>query len=210
MKKKILITDDHTIVRRGVVSLLKEHFPFFEMDEAESFNETISLLNKCTYDLIILDLNLADGNAEGLVKKIKSINDKLPIVVFSMFPKEVMEGPMLKLGVSKYVNKSENLLLLRDAVESVFQGKNKINHQVLSPGVENPFERLSPKELSVMFALLEGLTNAEIAVKMDLKASTIATYKQRVFEKLSLQNTTQLVKLAIQFNIYSLSLKNEL
>ena len=205
MKKRILITDDHTIVRRGVVSLLKEYFPFAELIEADSLQSSLDSLNAGKVDLIILDLNLPDANAENLVKKIRTEFSKLPIIIFSMFPKEVMEAPMAKFGVVNYINKSENLLLLKDAVDNVFHG-NKLQHKLEIDGqADNPFDELSPKELSVMFSLLEGHSNKEICDQMGLKASTVATYKQRVFEKLAIQNTTQLVKLAIQFNLYHLS-----
>jgi DNA-binding NarL/FixJ family response regulator len=205
LKKRILITDDHTIVRRGVVSVLKEYFPFADLIEADSLQTSIDALSKDNFDLIILDLNLPDANAENLVKSIRSQFTKLPIIVFSMFPKEVMEGPMSKLGVVCYINKSENLLLLKEAVDNVFHG-NKVQYKLEVEGhAENPFEELSPKELTVMFSLLEGHSNKEICDQMGLKASTVATYKQRVFEKLAIQNTTQLVKLAIQFNVYHLS-----
>lgn len=205
MKKKILITDDHTIVRRGVVSLLKEYFPFAELIEADSLQSSLDILNTGQVDLIILDLNLPDANAEHLVKKIRIEFSKLPIIIFSMFPKEVMEGPMAKLGVVNYINKSENLLLLKEAVDNVFHG-NKVQQKLEVDGqADNPFDELSPKELTVMFSLLEGHSNKEICDQMGVKASTVATYKQRVFEKLAIQNTTQLVKLAIQFNLYHLS-----
>ena len=99
MKKRILITDDHTIVRRGVVSLLKEYYPFPEFIEADSLQSSIQVLNSSKIDLVILDLNLPDANAENLVKKIRTMFFKLPIIVFSMFPKDVMKAPMAKLGI---------------------------------------------------------------------------------------------------------------
>ncbi len=188
-----------------MVSVLKEYFPFADLIEADSLQSSLKVLDTMLIDLIILDLNLPDANAENLVKSIRNQYSKLPIIVFSMFPKEVMEGPMSKLGVVAYVNKTENLLLLKEAVDNIFHGariRQKIDQEAIT---DNPFELLSPKELSVMFSLLEGHSNKEICDQMGLKASTIATYKQRIFEKLAVQNATQLVKLAIQFNLYHLS-----
>lgn len=205
MKKKILITDDHTIVRRGVVSLLKEHFPFCVLYEAESFKETIDQLKAQSVDLLILDLNLPDANAENLVMQIKKDFTTLPIIIFSMFPKEVMELPMQKLGVNVYINKSEHLLKLRDAVDAIFLGKRKQENISQDSHKVNPFENLSPKELSVMFSLLEGHSNSQICTELNLKASTISTFKQRIFQKLGIQSTAELVKIAMQFNVYHLS-----
>lgn len=203
MIKHILITDDHTIVRKGVVSLLKDNFPFFETDEAETAVDTIKCLKQKKYDLLILDLNLPDANAEKLIKQVKLEAGNTPIIVFSMFPVNVMEKPMLKLGASKYVNKADDLNKLKRAVEEVILGRltgvaasNTVSSQV------SPFADLSPKELSVMIALFEGKSNKEIARDLSLSASTIATYKQRVLEKTKAHSITELLKVAIQFNLY--------
>lgn len=203
MKKHILVTDDHTIVRKGVVSLLKDNFPFFVMDEAESAAETVAYLKKRNYDLLILDLNLPDANAEKIIKQVTLESKDTPIIIFSMFPVNVMEKPMLKLGASKYVNKGDDLNKLKRAVEEIILGKNITSPVDQSlPQQENPFVDLSPKELSVMLALFDGKSNKEIANELSLSASTIATYKQRVLEKTKSTSITELLKVAIQFNVF--------
>lgn len=204
IKKQILITDDHTIVRKGVVGLLKDNFPFCESDEAETADETIKKLQQKKYDLLILDLNLPDANAEKFINLVKREAGDTPIIVFSMFPVNVMEKPMVKLGVSKYINKAEDLRKLKRAVEEVISGK--VSATILeesTPQPTSPFATLTPKELSVMIALFEGKSNKEIAQDHSLSPSTIATYKQRVLEKTHTKSITDLLKMAIQFNVYS-------
>ena len=204
MKKRILITDDHTIVRKGVVSLLKDNFPFFESEEAETAAETIKHLKQNKYDLLILDLNLPDANVEKFINLVKLEAKNTPIIVFSMFPINVMEKPMIKLGVSKYINKAEDLIKLKRAVEEVILGKiTAPSNEESVPQKMSPFASLSPKELLVMISLFDGKTNKEIADEHSLSPSTIATYKQRLLEKTHSKSITDLLKIAIQFNVYS-------
>jgi DNA-binding NarL/FixJ family response regulator len=204
IKKQILITDDHSIVRKGVVGFLKENFPFYETEEAESAAETIEKVRNRQYDLLILDLNLPDANAEKFIKLVKREAGDTHLIVFSMFPANVMEKPMDKLGVSKYINKAEDLRKLKRAVEDVISGKVKTSPSDESPPQpQSPFASLSPKELSVMIALFDGKSNKEIADQQSLSPSTIATYKQRVLEKTQTKSFTDLLKVAIQFNVYS-------
>ncbi len=204
MKKQILVTDDHTIVRKGVVSLLKENFPFFQTAEAETAAETIRFLKQHTYDLLILDLNLPDANAEKVISQVRQEAMNTPIIVFSMFPVNVMEKPMLKLGVSKYVNKGDDLNKLLRAVEEIVLGRVHVEmpEEKQMQG-ESPFAELSPKELSVMMSLFDGKSNKQIAHDLDLSASTVATYKQRVLEKTNTSSLTDLLKVAMKFNVYS-------
>lgn len=204
MIKKILITDDHTIVRKGVVSLLKERFPFLEAEEAETAADAIALLKKNYYDLLILDLNLPDANAEKLINLVKVEAKETPIIVFSMFPASVMEKSMLKLGAAKYVSKGDDIKKLQRAVEEVVLGKIfSMDESKMSTEQESPFSILSPKELSVMIAFFDGKSNKEVADALSLSASTVATYKQRLLEKTKTHSITELLKIALQFNVYN-------
>lgn len=205
MKKKILIVDDHTIVRKGVQGLINKNFPSFETCEAGTAAEAIAILSNHQFDLLILDLNLPDANAEKVIHQIKSASHDSHTIVFSMFPINVMEKPMLKLGVSKYVNKGEDIDLLKNAIEAVLYGTIKIKKSFSkSVEKESPFSDLSPKELSVMMAFFDGKSNKQIAENLSLSQSTVATYKQRVLEKTGATSMTDLLKIAIQFNLYSL------
>jgi two-component system response regulator FimZ (fimbrial Z protein)/two-component system response regulator EvgA len=204
MNKKILIVDDHTIVRKGVLGLIKDNFSTFQTSEAGTAAEAIAILKNHQFDLLILDLNLPDANAEKVIHQIKSAAQETPIVVFSMFPINVMEKPMLKLGVAKYVNKGEDIVLLRNAIEAVLYGTVKVRKSFgKSIEKESPFADLSPKELSVMMAFFDGKTNKQIAEDLSLSQSTVGTYKQRVLEKTGADSITELLKIAIQFNVYS-------
>jgi DNA-binding NarL/FixJ family response regulator len=206
MKKKLLVVDDHEIVRKGVINYLKGFFTSMEFLEASNMSETISLIELEKPDLIILDLNLPDSNAEGLVLQVKKASQHSPIVVFSMFPEDVMKKPMTQLGISQYVNKGSNLAKLKDAVNWELNNHQKTRQDIKKEKEpSNPFAVLSPQELSVMFALLEGHTNKSISKQLQIGQSTVATYKQRILEKLMVSSTAEMIKLAVQFNLYHLS-----
>lgn len=194
------------VVRKGVAALLSERYPFFEIWEADSIHKTRTLLNSEKFDLLILDLNLQDQTTEELIVEVLAVQKDLPVVIYSMFPCEIMEGPMVKLGVRAYVSKSDNMLMLRDAIDEALMGRRRKPVKVTPPNPEeNLFAQLSPKELSVMFGILEGKTNAMIAGQMNLRAPTIATFKKRIFEKLAVKNSTELLKLALKFKMYHIS-----
>jgi len=210
MNKKILIVDDHTIVRKGLLGLIKDNFSTFTTNEASSAAEAISELKKDQFDLLVLDLNLPDSNAEKVIHQIKSAAHNTPIIVFSMFPIKIMEKPMLKLGVAKYLNKGDDIGLLKNAIQDTLYGTNNIKKSFCKKNdKENPFSDLSPKELSVMMALFDGKRNVEIAQELSLSQSTVATFKQRILEKTGVESITKLLKIAIQFNVYSIVEKKD-
>jgi len=203
MGKKILIVDDHIIVRKGVLALIRDWFSTFITNEASSAAEALAELKKNQFDLLIIDLNLPDANAEKVIHQIKSASHDTPIIVLSMFPVNIMEKNVLKLGVAKYLFKGDDIGLLKKAIETIIYGtlKNK-KSSGLTMGNNNPFIHLSPKELSVMLYLFDGKRNNEIAAELSLSQSTIATFKQRILEKTGADSITTLLKIAIQFNVY--------
>ena len=199
---QILVVDDHEIVRKGVITFLFDRFSNLRFTEAGTAKKALELLNQVFFDLIVLDLNLPDLNAEKLVKEVRTHSPKSSIIVFSMFSEEVMRFPMQKLVVRHYINKGSPLSKLGDVVFQELNKSTSINsinqEDVISA---NPFSALSPQELAILFGIIEGKTNKAVAASLNLSASTVATYKQRIFEKTQVSNTADLVKLAAQFSI---------
>lgn len=203
MKKQILVSDDHTIVRKGVVNLIQEHFPFIETGEAENGAATIQQLRSRRYDLLILDLNLPDASADKIMNMMRTEAIHIPVIVFSMYPVQVMEKSMLKLGAARYVSKGDELKYLKWAIEEVLLGKKTGQLGTDMPdSISNPFASLTPKELTVMIALFDGKSNKEIAEEYALSPSTVATYKQRMLEKTGSRSVTDMLKVAMQFHLY--------
>ena len=115
-KFEILIIDDHEIVRFGMIQVLEQKFIGLKISESPNANHALALLKEHDYDLIISDLNLPDISSHELIKAIRKVEKRTPIIVFSMFPKDVMENAMSSLNIQKYVYNGDVLQILTEAV----------------------------------------------------------------------------------------------
>ncbi len=204
---KIIIADDHEIVRSGVKFTLMSQENFHVEDEVSSFSELISLLSKKSYDFLILDLNLGDKNG---IHSIREITDKfktLPILILSMFPEDPYALQSIQAGASGYLNKKMVSKELIHAINSILEGKTYINQSYketlpygtpLSKTSKSTVESLSKREFEVYSLIASGITYKEIAEKLSLSPKTVSTYRTRILEKLSLSNTSQLIHFALQ------------
>jgi len=204
---KIIIADDHEIVRSGVKFTIASQDNLHIENEASSFSELIDLLSKKSYDFLILDLNLGDKNGIHSIREINDLFDKLPILVLSMFPEDPYALQSIQAGASGYLNKkmaSEELLL---AINSIIEGKTYVSQaymETLPYGTDlkkshkNSIESLSEREFEVYTLITAGITYKEIAEKLALSPKTISTYRTRILEKLGLSNLNQLIHFALQ------------
>jgi DNA-binding NarL/FixJ family response regulator len=204
---KIIIADDHEIVRSGVKFTIASQENFYIEDEASSFSELIDLLSKKSYDFLILDLNLGDKNGIPSIREISNQFNELPILVLSMFPEDPYALQSIHAGASGYLNKkmvSEELLL---AINSIIEGKTYINQahmETLPYGTDldkthkSSVKSLSKREFEVYSLIASGITSKEIAEKLALSPKTISTFRTRILKKLSLSNTSQLIHFALQ------------
>ena len=203
-KFEILIIDDHEIVRFGMVQVLQQKFIGLKISESSDANSALNLLKDHDYDLIISDLNLPDISSHELIKTLRKVDKNTPIIVFSMFPKEVMENAMSSLNIQKYVHKGDGLQILTEAVFEIMgnieNGKKSKKIKSSSDSI-TPFEKLSAKELEVMMLYLQGKSTTDICGILTLKPSTVSTYKARIFIKLEVTNIAALTKLAFYYNV---------
>ena len=202
-KFEILIIDDHEIVRFGMIQVLEQKFIGLKISESPNANHALGLLQEYDYDLIISDLNLPDISSHELIKAIRKVEKRTPIIVFSMFPKDVMENAMSSLNIQKYVYKGDGLQILTEAVfeimNNIENGKN--NKKIQTSNDVTPFEKLSAKESEVMMLYLQGNSTTDICQILNLKPSTVSTYKARIFVKLDVTNIAALIKLAFYYNV---------
>ena len=204
---KIVIADDHEIVRSGVKFTIEPQKNMHIEDEASSFSELIDLLSKKSYDFLILDLNLGDKNGIHSIREINDLFDALPILVLSMFPEDPYALQSIQAGASGYLNKKMVSEELITAVNSIIKGQIYINRsymETLSYGTsldktpKSSIESLSKREFEVYSMIASGITYKEIAEKLTLSPKTISTYRTRILEKLSLSNTSQIIHHALQ------------
>lgn len=204
---KILVADDHEIVRAGVKLLLEKYIDAHSITEASSYKETITLLHTEPFDILLLDLNLGDKNGMYIIREISDQFPDLPIIVLSMFPENPYALQSIHEGASAYVCKTSLSEELLSAIESVQKHQKYLNPDYLETlPYGTPLEKtkkssiilLSEREYEVYSLITEGLTFKEISQKLGVSPKTISTYKTRILSKLSLENTTQLIQFALQ------------
>jgi DNA-binding NarL/FixJ family response regulator len=206
---RIIIADDHDIVRSGLELILSKE-PDLELTAmAASYEELTELLEGEEADLLILDLNLGDRNGLGAIRELRERFGSLPILVLSMYPEELYAIQAIKAGASGYLNKRAISGELVQAIQRVLAGEKYISEAVeeellygTSLEEESPVtEILSERELQVLSLLAAGKSTGEIGALLSISPKTVSTYRARMREKLSLENTAQLIQYALQNNI---------
>jgi DNA-binding NarL/FixJ family response regulator len=203
-----LIADDHSIVRQGVSLLLKELFFNVKIFHAGSFKETLRIIKEDKIDLLILDINFPDGNSLNIMSDAKMIQPEMKILIFSALDEDIYALRYLNAGASGYLNKGSNEDEMKQAFKSMIVSgkyitqniKDRILDSYISKKPINPLEQLSNREVEVARLLIKGYGNLEIAEMLNVKKSTVSTFKNRIFEKLEIDNLADLIDF---FNLYS-------
>lgn len=200
---KIILADDHSVVRHGISIILKESFSSLVIAHADDFLKVLSLLKEQSFDLIVLDISIPEGKGIQMVDLIKTIQPDVKILIFSAHEEELYALRYLKAGADGYLNKLSSETEFKEAFVSMVENgsyvsqsiKNQIVANTLNKKSDNPLEVLSNRELEIARLLVRGEGNLEIANKLDLQNSTVSTYKNRIFDKLTINNTVALVSL---------------
>lgn len=206
---KILLADDHIIVRNGIKVLLTGSIPFAEVTEVSNGMELLEQLPKQKWDIIISDISMPPGDS-GLdtIYKIKEEYPRLPIIVLSMHAVAQYAVRAIRAGASGYLHKGDASQELIKAVNCVISGKKYLTPEVadaladtLENGLTNrSLNNLSNRELEVFKMLASGKSVGEISRELDLSSNTISTFRARIFEKMAFNNITELIKYAIDEN----------
>ncbi|MCH6234224.1 response regulator [Cognataquiflexum rubidum] len=198
---KALIADDHPIVRKGIIQLLKDAFPEMLTEEVSSGIEAVKRINHEKWDLIILDISMPGRNGIDVLKQARNSGIKTPILILSMQAEEHYALRTLKAGASGYVSKESAGDELVKAVEKVMKGKKYISPKVTEILAENLgeepeiiHEKLSDREMEVMMQIASGKTVSDIAAELSLSVSTVSTYRLRILEKLHLHNNAEILR----------------
>ncbi|QBQ40226.1 response regulator transcription factor [Sphingobacterium psychroaquaticum] len=205
--KKILIADDHSIVRLGASVIIKENFPTAEVHQAQTYPEVYNLLGKEAFDLILLDINMPGGNNIKVIKEILDVQPNIKILVFSSYDESLYALRYITAGACGYLNKNTAMSELNNAISSIMtRGKymsehvkelyiQKLTSTKSSFNENNPLNKLSNREVDVAKHLIKGLGILDVATLMELSSSTVSTYKSRIFEKLNVSNIPELIEL---------------
>ena len=203
---RILIADDHPIVRTGLKQILAAERDMMVVGEAKNGQEALELGRTLDWDIAVLDYSMPGRSGVDLLKEIKRHHPNRPILVLSMFPEELHATQVFKAGGAGYLNKETAGDELTNAIRKVAKGGRYVSPALaeklaaeLSPGNEKePHEMLSDREYRVMWLLASGKSISRIAREMILSPSTISTYRTRILRKLGLANNAQLVHYAIK------------
>jgi DNA-binding NarL/FixJ family response regulator len=203
-----LIADDHSIVRQGISLLIKELFFSAKIFHAGSFKEILQIIRENKIDIIILDINFPDGNSLNIITEIKTIQPEAKILIFSAYDEDIYALRYLNAGASGYLNKGSSENEMKNALKSMIVSgkyitpniKEKILDSYISKKPINPLEQLSNREVEVARLLIKGFGNMEIAEMLTIKKSTVSTFKNRIFEKLEIDNLADLID---TFQLYS-------
>ena len=207
---RVLIADDHTIVRSGIKLIIQELLPSTVIDEASNGDEVIIWVKKYDYDLIVLDINMPYTDSITLVTNLFAYREQCKILIYSMNSEELYAKRFIKLGVLGYLNKESESEEIRRAITCVLRGDNYISKKLKKDlsedmhskkGGDNPFEKLSDREIQTVKYLLHGYSLLEIRKILNVHSSTVGTYKTRIFEKLKIRTVRDLGELARMYQL---------
>jgi two-component system invasion response regulator UvrY len=206
----ILIADDHAVIRTGMKYLLERHFKDVVTSEADACSTLMASLEKEKYTHLILDMQLGDCNSFERVPEILAQYPDMLVMIYTMSPEAIYGKRLLQMGVLSYLSKEEEEETLIIALTQFLEGRPYISESLRSSMMleqgrnkpsSNPFDDLSEREMVVLRYLLQGQRVKEIANKLDLKMSTVATYKVRIFEKLNVKNVADMHRLADVYHL---------
>jgi two-component system invasion response regulator UvrY len=201
---KVLITDDHPVVRNGLKNILETCPEIKVTGEAGQGSELLEKLLHNDYDVVLLDISLPGRNGLDLLKDIKGINQGIHVVMLSIHSEEQYALRALKLGALGYLTKSADPCELIMAVKRAVQGKIYITAtlaEILALNIDSNkplHETLSEREMQVMCMLAEGKSSSEIARELSLSVKTISTYRKRILIKMNLKNNSGIIRYAIR------------
>ncbi len=206
---KLLIVDDHSIVREGLKQILSDDPEIVVADYAVNGLEALEKIKKNEFNIVVLDIALPDMSGLDVLKEIKIIKPELSVLILTMYPEKKFAVQALKAGASGYITKGSGLKELKDALRIVSEGRKYVSTTLaekLASDLETGSEKQSHKELSerefeVMLKLVSGNTTKEIAYKLGLSSKTISTYRYRILTKMNLKNNVELLHYAIEHGL---------
>lgn len=201
---RILIADDHEIVRKGLERLLVQGMPDATFGEATNAEEVLEGVRTCSWDLVLLDITLPGRSGLDVLKDLRVQQPNLPVLILSMHPETQYGKRVLKAGASGYMNKDSAPDELIGAIQKVLSGGRYVSPVLaerlaldLGVGADDlPHERLSDREMEVLRMIASGRSVSQIAEALHLSVSTVSTYRARILEKLNMTTTSELMHYA--------------
>jgi len=206
---RILVADDHAVVRQGVKQILADVRDMLVKDEAQNGTETIDKVMKYEYDVVLLDISMPGRSGLEILEEIKAQKPKLAVLILSMHPEEQYAVRALRAGASGYLTKASAPQELIGAIRKVAGGgkyvttsqAEKLAGELEVDPQKLPHERLSNREYQVMLMLAQGRSVSDIAEELYLSVKTISTYRTRVLDKMGMRKNAELTLYAVHNNL---------
>jgi DNA-binding NarL/FixJ family response regulator len=206
---RILIADDHAIVRKGLTQLIRDEFPSAEIAEVGDAEELISKVSDKDWDIVVCDLSMPGRSGLDALRQIKQMYPSLPVLIMSMHDEDQYALRVLKAGASAYLGKDNIHEDIIKAIRTVLLGKKFITPSVaekLAQALEGdtnqlPHEKLSDREFDVFKLLAGGKAVSDIADQLSLSVTTVSTYRARILEKMNLKSNADLTRYALNNNL---------
>jgi two-component system, NarL family, invasion response regulator UvrY len=203
---RIIIADDHSIVREGLKQIIADTPDMIIADEAENGHELISKIETGKYNVAVVDISMPDSHILDLLKHIRQIQPRLPVLILSMHPEDQYGVRVMKAGAAGYLTKESASTDLISALRTVSAGKKYISATLAEKLIfalnnnknKAPHEALSDREFQVFCMLAESKPSKEIAAELYLSEKTISTYRSRILSKMQLKNNSELIHYAVK------------
>jgi DNA-binding NarL/FixJ family response regulator len=203
---KILVADDHTLVRESIIKSLALNLPDVYFGEAENSITVISKVKNENWDLIILDLNMPGRSGLDIIKDVKEIRPEIPVIVLSMYPEDQFALRVIKAGAMGYLTKNTSSAELLKAIKTILKGEQYITRSIarlLTEGLRNdsqklPHETLSNREFQVLLLIASGKSISDIATDLSLSVKTISVYRSNILNKMNLKNNSEITHYAFK------------
>lgn len=203
---RILIADDHAIVRSGLKQILEENRDMKVVAEFDNGIDALNWLRVHNCDVVLLDISMPKKSGIDVLKQLHEEKPKLPVLVVSIYPEDQYAVRLLKAGAAGYLTKESAPEIVVDAVRHVASGKKYIGASVAEMlanefGAQNgklPHESLSDREYQIFLLLASARTATEIAAELALSVKTISTYRSRILEKMHMRNNAELMRYAVE------------
>lgn len=211
-KFSFITADDHSVVTQSLSFIIKDLYKDAIVHQVESISEVLKIVNSSKIHLLLLDVSFPDGNSLSIIPILKKIQPDLKILIFSGYDEDIYAMRYINAGANGYLSKISSEQEIKNAIQNVMNsGKylsGKIQEKIMDSYIfkkpTNPLEQLSNRELEVANLLVDGYGNNEISTKLYIQKTTVSTYKNRIFEKLGVNNLSDFISI---FNLYNNSEK---
>jgi DNA-binding NarL/FixJ family response regulator len=211
MAVRVLVADDHALVRKGLQQVIKEQAPDMVVGEATDGEQVLTMVRREKWDVLVLDIGMPKRSGLEILQELRATQPKLPVLILSVHPEDQYAIRVLKAGAAGYLSKDSALDELVDAIRKAVSGGRYVSASLaeklalgLSGGLDQlPHEALSDREMTVLLKMGAGMSVGEIADELALSVKTVSTYRTRILEKMGYKSNADLIRYVIEHQLLS-------